>query len=262
MVRRTVLSFVSNRELMFEMAKRDLKGINAGAILGYLWIGIGPLIQIATYVVIVLYVFRTKLSESTSSMDYIVYVLSGMIPWQVITRSLQDAPSIIRDRIELVKQTIYPIETLPFTVLLVSSCGSGITFALLIVFGIINKSVSLALLLVPVPFILLITFIIGVSWILSVAGVILKDLREIISVLLNLMLFVSPVVLSEQIVGPRMWSLIMINPLAHIIVCFRDVFFATFHLTSWIVFAAMAAGAFVAGCWVIMKTKILVNQYI
>ena len=123
MVLKTIFSILENRELIWEMAFRDLKGTNKGAILGFLWVGISPLIQVAAYVIIVSFIFRVKLNSNAGPFDYALYVLSGMIPWQVMTRSISEAPMLIRSNTEIVKQVIYPIETLPLTNLLVGSFG-------------------------------------------------------------------------------------------------------------------------------------------
>ena len=91
---------------------------------------------------------------------------------------------------------------------------------------------------------------------------IVKDLREIVSLLLGLMVFVSPVIASESIVGPTVWQLIQWNPLTHVVVCFRDVFSASFHPLSWGIFVTMSALCFLFGSWVIRRTKVLINEYI
>lgn len=258
-----VLGFITtHREIVIEMAKRDLKEKNKGALLGHLWVVINPLIQVAVYVVVVSFIFKVRLNNSSGPLHYTLYVLSGMIPWQIITKSLQDAPSVIRDRMELVKQVVYPIETLPLTGLLVGSFGSFISFLLFLMLSAAIGALKWSIVLMPIPFVLLVLFVLGVSWAFSIIGIILKDLREIISVFLSLMVYVSPVILNESAVSPGIWKLIMINPLSHIIICFRDIFQATFHVWSWIIFVGVSLGFFILGGWIITKTKILINEYI
>jgi len=80
----TILTIVRNRELIWEVALRDLKGGSKGAILGVLWIIINPFIQVVAYVVIVSLVFKVKLNEPMGPFGYATYVLSGMIPWQIL----------------------------------------------------------------------------------------------------------------------------------------------------------------------------------
>jgi lipopolysaccharide transport system permease protein len=258
----SVYSMIKHRVLVWEMTKRDLKGINQGALLGISWIFLKPLIQTGAYIVVVSVVFKTRLGEGSGTLDYALYVLSGMIPWQIITTSMQDAPTVIRARIELVKQVIYPIETLPFSNLLVGSFSALVSFIIFVILGLFTGNLHWTIFFLPVPLLLLLLFVMGVSWVFSIIGIIIKDLREMVTVILSLMVYLSPVVVNKSITGAKMWKLIMLNPLAHIIVCFRDVFNATLHPTSWYVFIIMTTAAVLVGGWVINKTKIKINEYI
>ncbi len=262
MFNNSLAPFFSNRELIWEMAMRDLKMLNKGAFLGYIWLFVGPLIQTAAYVIIVSFVFSTRLGVDSGPLDYALYVLGGMVPWQIITKSLSEAPSQIRDRMELVKQVIYPIETLPLTSLIVSSFGAIMTMLIFLILNIVNGTIIWGFLLLPLPFLLLVIMVLGISWIFSVVGVFFKDLREIVVILVGLLVYLSPVVASPEMVGDTMWRFILFNPLSHIIICFRDIYYLQFHPWSWLIFTVMAFTFFFAGHWVINRTKILINQYI
>jgi lipopolysaccharide transport system permease protein len=257
-----LLSIVRNRELIVEMAARDMKGAGKGALLGHAWLVINPLLQTAAFVVIVSYVFRVRLPGSGDPLDYALYVLSGMVPWHIMTRSLQESTSLIRDRMELVKQVIYPIETLPLTSILVNSLASMVILGLFLALGAIAGTLQPTVLLLPLPLALLVLLLLGASWVLSIVGVLLRDLREIVSIVFALLVFVSPVVLHEAMVVERLWSVVMWNPLAHVVVCFRDVFQGELHPHSWAIFAALTALALAAGAWVMLRAKVLINEYI
>jgi lipopolysaccharide transport system permease protein len=262
MLGKTLYSIFENRELIWEMAIRELKESTKGAFLGLIWISLSPLIQVAVYVVVVSLVFKSRLGESSGHFDYAIYVLSGMVPWQLMNKSLTEAPSLIRSRMELVKQVIYPIETIPISTLIISSVGSMVAFCIFLVLSTISLNITWTFLLLPVPCFLLGLFLVGVGWIFSIAGILIKDLREIVSVVLGLMVYVSPVVVSEEMIGGTIWKIILCNPLAHVVICFRDIYNAGFHPFSWLVFVAMSIIAFVLGGLVITKTKILINEYI
>ena len=262
MLKKTLYSIFENFELIREMAFRELKEATKGAFLGLFWIIISPLIQVAVYVVVVSFVFRMRLGEGSGHFDYAIYVLSGMIPWQLMTKSLSEAPSLIRSRMALVKEVIYPIETLPVSSLVMSSVGPFIAFILFLVISAISGKLTWGFLILPVPFLLLGIFLIGIGWIFSIAGILIKDLREIVSVILALVVYISPVIASEAMVGEAIWKLILLNPLAHVVICFRDVYNLTFHGTSWFIFTGMSFSAFLLGIVIITKTKVLINEYI
>ncbi len=258
----TVFSFLANKELIWEMALRDLKGGSKGSILGILWVAINPLIQVTAYVIIVSLIFKAKLSSDSGPFEYVLYVLSGMIPWQIMTRSISEAPMIIRSNSELVKQVIYPIETLPLTNLLVGSFGGAVTFIVFLVLFAMAGKLEWTLVFLPLHLFFLLIFLLGVSWIFSIAGVIFKDLREIVSVMMMLLVYFSPVIISGSMVGGKMWSLILLNPLSHIIISFRDLLWGSFHPWSWLIFLIMSMGIFILGHILITKAKRMINEYI
>lgn len=256
-------SLYRNRELIWEMALRELKMKNKGSFLGYLWLLLGPLIQVVAYVLIVALIFKTTTGENPDSFSYVLYVLSGMIPWQIITRSLQDSPTLIIDRMDLVKQVIYPIETLPLTTFIITAIGASASLCVFLGLAAVTGNLSWGLLFLPIPLILLFMLVVGMSWIFSIVGIFVKDLREIVTVILGLLVYFSPVILTPQMVGERMYSYILIfNPFSHVIISFRDVFYWQFHLVSWVMFLVLAIGSFLVGGWIISRTKILINQYI
>ena len=244
------------------MGSRDLKASNKGAILGFLWVILSPLIQVVSYVVIVSFIFNVKFYEGAGVFDYALYILSGMIPWQILTRSIQEAPSLIRDNTELVKQVIYPIETMPLSRLIVTSFGALITFCVFMLLLLISENLSLSIIFLPIPTILLFMLILGVSWAFSVGGIILKDLREIVTVVLGLLVYASPVILHEDMVSQKIWTIVLSNPLSHVVICFRDVFFGQFHLISWLIFVTISIVSFGVGGYIITKAKTIINEYI
>jgi ABC-type polysaccharide/polyol phosphate export permease len=255
-------TFYQHRELIIEIAKRDLRSFHKGAVLGATWAVISPLFQTAAYVVIVTFIFRMRFEGEGKIFSYVIYILSGMIPWQIITKSLGEAPSLIRNNTEIIKQVIYPLETLPLTSLFFNSFGSIVSLAILLLLMTLNGSLKVSLLLLPIPFALLMTFVVGMGWMFSIAGVLIKDLREIITIVLGLMVYASPVILSKSMTGGTVWLVIMANPLSHIVIAFRDVFNNEFHPLSWSVFIGLSATTFLLGDLAITRAKTLINEYI
>jgi lipopolysaccharide transport system permease protein len=244
------------------MAAREMKGSTKGSVFGLGWIVIRPFIQVGVYVIIVTYVFGAKLSATAGPYDYSLFVLSGLFGWQILQRGLEDSTSLIRDRMEILKQVVYPIETLPVTSFLASAIGSVIVLVVYLLLAALGGKLSWTVVLLPIPLALLLLLILGLSWIFMVIGVILKDLREIVSLLLGLTIFLSPVLMSPAMVSPRMWDLILLNPMSHVIIAFRDVFDGTFHRVSWGIFALGAVAAAWIGSAVVTRARMTINEYI
>lgn len=255
-------SLVHNRRLAWQSARHEIKGRYKGTVLGLLWAGIRPLFQVAVYVVVITFVFNVRSSRYPGTFDYALYVLAGMVPWLVLSIVLQEAPTLIRNRMDLVKQVVFPIETLPLTNFLVHGATLVVGFALYVALGLIDLSVSWTVLLLPVPVFLLALMLIGVSWFLMIAGVVFKDLENIVAVIFSFLIFFSPVLLTVDMVGETIWGLMMFNPFSHVILSFRDVLAGTFHPWSWAIFASITVASLAIGGWVLGRTKLLINEYL
>src|SRR5262249_2551508 len=155
----------ANRVLAWEMAKRELLVFNKGTVLGFLWLVLRPLIQVSAYVVIVSVIFRVPFSKGGGSrFGFALYVLSGMVPWQLLTSVLQDAPSMIRSRIDLLRQVNYPLEIMPITTIIAASIGPLVSLAIYLVIGAATGDLHWSILLLPLPALLLVAFSIATAW--------------------------------------------------------------------------------------------------
>lgn len=259
-MKETLMALCRHRVLTFEMAKRDLVMLNKGSILGWAWIALMPLVQTLLYVGIVTYVFRAHPTEGGGVFGYTVYVLGGMVAWQLVSKCLMQAPMLLRDRMDMLKQVIYPIETIPVTALLVSSASAVVVLAVFLVLAAADGALRWSILLLPIPATLTLLMLVGWSWFLSVLGVVLKDLREMVSILLSILVFLTPVTLQESMVSPAIWEWMMWNPLTHVVLCFRDTYYAEFHPVSWIVLAAGALVSLLVGNAVIRRAKLAIVQ--
>lgn len=259
---RAFVAVWSHRILAWEMAKRELMLSNKGALLGVTWLIIRPFVQVAALVVVVAVVFRVHLGQNGGRFDYALYVLAGMVPWQILAKSLEEAPSLVRTRVEILKQVIYPLEILPITSLISALIGPTVALAVYLMLAGISGNLHWTVLLLPIPALLLFAFLLGCAWTLMIPGVLLKDLREVVGVFLGLLIYLSPVVLSEKIAGPRIWHALQFNPLFHVVECFRDVFDGKFHAVSWIVFVSMTFVALALGTFVLNRARAILNELI
>lgn len=250
-----------NRWLAWEMAKRELSATTKGTVLGLGWLVLRPAVQVAGYIVVVAFIFSVRLGPSASHFTYVLYVLCGMAPWQLSTQVLQDSPSLIRTRIELLKQVVYPLEILPITNIVIASVGPLILLAIYLVLGAASGELHWTLIFFPIPAAILAVMLLGSAWVLMVVGLVFVDLREIMAVIFGLIVYMSPVVLARPMVSPGIWRVIQLNPLSHVVICFRDVFEAQLHPMSWGIFAGMAAASVILGTIALTGAKGIFSEY-
>lgn len=258
---RLVRSLFRLRAFILSMAAKEMRGLHRGAIFGIGWFVLRPLIYVCAFVAILTQLFNVRTGDS-GNLAYAGYILSGLVIWTALQQQLSEAPSLMRDRNEFLKQIAYPIETLPCVSLLANAAAPIVGLFVYVVFAIFAGTFSWTLIFLPIPLLLISVMLIGVSWLMMMVGLVFRDLREIVGLLLSIMIYASPVLLSEKMVPPDIWNLLLLNPLAHPIICVRDVLVGELHISSWIVLTALALFCFVFGALVLDRLRLRINEYL
>ena len=103
-----------NHALIREMVLRDIKGGHVGHGLGSLWVYLQPIVIVFTFMMIFGVVIGSKMAvTATFPGDYTSYILVGLTPWLVMSNALGRATNAFSGNANLVKQGVFPIETLP-----------------------------------------------------------------------------------------------------------------------------------------------------
>jgi ABC-type polysaccharide/polyol phosphate export permease len=179
-----------------------------------------------------------------------------------MTKVIEESASVIRERQELLKQVIYAIESLPVTSMFVGGVSAAVSLMIFFALSIVTGAAKASWVLLPLPVALLGALLLGLAWLFSIVGVVVRDLRDVLSTLLGLSVYLSPVVLSRSIAGDDIWRLILYNPLSHVVICFRNIFYGQFDPFSWLLFGAMASGALLAGSIVMSRAKSMINEHL
>jgi ABC-type polysaccharide/polyol phosphate export permease len=151
----------------------------------------------------------------------------------------------------MLKTSTFPVLFLSLSAvgaLLVDLAIQSVLMAVLLVIAGQTPGPQLALL--PVAIILLISLALGASWLMSVAGYLMRELQEIVSVMFGALIYVTPAVYPPEVAPAILRTLIMLNPLSHYVIIFRDTLsqggFAP-HWSSWMVTGVFSAAVLAAG---------------
>ncbi len=208
------------RDLAQVLIARELKIRYRGAVLGFLWSFLNPVIFMSVYVLLFSVYMRAQIEK------YPAFLLTGLLPWLWFSGALSDATSSIISNAGLVKSVRLPSEIFPLI-----SVGAHlahfllslpILLLLLFAFGIV---VSWPVLLLPV--LLLIQFVLTLGLALVSAGVAtrFRDVLHILPNLLTLWLFLTPVLYPVDLVPEAFKFLLVVNPMSYLIVAYQDVLF-------------------------------------
>ncbi|NOU73893.1 ABC transporter permease [Paenibacillus sp. LMG 31458] len=211
-----------NRLLVWDLSKKDFQNKFTGSYLGIIWAFIQPIIMILIY----WFVFQVGFKSTTvSNVPFVLWLLSGMIPWIYFTDSVFNSTNSVVDSSYLVKKIVFNVRILPF-VKIVSAAFIHLFFiiVLLLMLFIYGFSFDLVYFQFFYYFIALLLLILGIGLISSSIIVFIKDVGQIINMLLQFGFWLTPIFWSIQQIPQKYHFYLKLNPMYYIIIGYRETF--------------------------------------
>ena len=179
-----------------------------------------PVIMLGVYTFVFSTIFRSRWvgMEETGSLGYSLNLFAGLIVFNLFADSIGPSPGLVVGNKNYVTKVIFPLEILAATTL-----GSAVFQALtstMILVGfevVLFQKIPITLLWLPIVWTPLLLLCLGLSWIASSLGVFLRDLEQLIPVLLSITMFLSAVFYPISSLPERIQPLMKLNPIALII---------------------------------------------
>jgi lipopolysaccharide transport system permease protein len=245
-----------HRHLLWQTVRNDLRARYAGSVLGLAWLVLYPLLFLGAYALVYLYVFKVRFALFDSA-EYVALMFCGLVPFLAFAEALGAGIPAVTSNAHLVKNTLFPIDLIPVKAVLNGVLGqlSGIGL-LLAALGLLGRLTPFALLL-PAVILAQLAFTIGVVWVLSAMNVYLRDLQHIVALLTLLLMLLTPIAYTAEMAPDRLRSLLTLNPLYYIVVCYQEVLM----MGRWPVghmlerLALLGGSAFIVGYWFFARLK-------
>jgi lipopolysaccharide transport system permease protein len=213
-------SLIRNRQLIFQMIKREVIGRYRGSVIGLAWSFFNPIFMLSVYTVVFSVIFKARwgLADEENKLQFALILFAGMIILNLFIEVINRSPMLILSNANYVKKVIFPLETLPIVSIFTALFHTFISFFILIItFVAFNGYLNLTTLFIPViifPFLIL---LLGLSFILASFGVFLRDVGQTVSLITTLMTFLSPVFYPINAVPEKFQIYLMANPMTFII---------------------------------------------
>jgi lipopolysaccharide transport system permease protein len=218
-------SFWNHRQLIWQMAQREIIGRYRGSVMGLLWSFFNPILMLAVYTFVFSVVFKARWGEgNTSKTEFAVVLFAGLIVYSLFSECLNRAPSLILNNVNFVKKVVFPLEILPWIAMGSTLFHMAINImVLLIFFAVINFYLNWTVIFLPLVLLPLVVLTMGLSWFLASMGVFLRDVGQTIGIITTAMMFLSPIFYPVSALPEDLRPLLQLNPLTFIIEQARDV---------------------------------------
>ena len=252
-------SLYRNRGLLKSLIVREISGRYRGSVMGLMWSFFNPVLMLTVYTFVFSVVFKARwVGGSDSKTEFALVLFAGLIFFNLFAECINRAPSLILNNVNYVKKVVFPLELLPVVIL-----GSAIFHFLisalvwLIFFCIFFGIPPITILLLPLVLIPFALITLGFSWLLASLGVFIRDITQMISVLITILMFLSPIFYPISALPPQYQVIMKINPITLVVEQARDVmiFARPFDVTSWLIQLLLACGIAWLGLAWFQKTR-------
>lgn len=230
MIRETIKSFYrfskdifKSKDLLFTLAKNDFKEQFLGSYLGIFWAILRP----ALFMLIVWFIFSIgfKGSITNSEIPFVLYLMCGYIPWFFFSDAVSGGMNSIVSNKFLVKKVNFRVSILPiikiFSAFFLHLIFIGI---LIVVFLLHGYKPTIYWIQIPFYTTMMFLLVLGISWLLSALRVFMKDVAQIVGVILQLGFWVTPIFWSIDKIPEKYTYILKLNPMVYIVEGYRNCF--------------------------------------
>jgi lipopolysaccharide transport system permease protein len=219
------LQMIYNKEIVLAVLRRELRARFTGSAGGWLWAVAAPLFAITVYT----YAFTTNLqmafveSASSKKVAYALFIFSGLIVFNFFSEMAYRSPMLLHEYAHFIKQTIFPSDMLAVISTLRAAAYTGIgAIVMLICIAAVNGGLPWTVIFMPLLFLPLAAFLMGLSWFLCAIGAFTRDAGYLMINIVPLFMFMTPVFFTHTSRPPPWDTLLYLNALTAYVEVMRD----------------------------------------
>jgi lipopolysaccharide transport system permease protein len=250
-----------HRQLFLKLLKRDFSERYQGSYLGLLWSFLLPLLSLLVFTFFFGIIFKMRWEgqpQGGSLGELALILFIGMALYNFLAECLSRAPGLVLSHSGYVKNVVFPLEMLP-VVMVASACLTlMVTFlAVLLLQFLIGHVLFWTTILLPIVFLPLLFFVLGLSGFLCSLGVYIRDIQQLITPLVQLLMFLSPVFYPINALPEFIRPWLQLNPLALVIEQARGIvlFGQLPALMPYLISLFIGILVMLAGTWWFVRTR-------
>jgi ABC-2 type transport system permease protein len=246
-------------DLTWELVQRELRVRYRRSVIGFTWTMLQPLLMMGVMHIAFSTIFRFNVD------NYPVYVLAGLLFWNFFSQSIVTSMNSLRANGGLIQKLPVPKSVFPLSVVI--SGVINLCTALLPLLGLLiatGHPLRPAMLFLPVSIAIAALFTLGAGLLLAPLAVFFHDVVELIGVILQIVLFLTPIMYPMAIVPERWHWIIRFNPVRSILEVFRDpIYYGKIPPASHLTVAVLLALAlFAIGAFAFSRTSRRITLYL
>ena len=210
-----------SRHLIWKLAKNDFKKRYAGSYLGAIWAMIQPVVTVAMYYVVFDLIMDG--ASRTEEAPFVLFLTAGLVPWFFFSEALNAGTNALREYDYLVKKVVFKISILPI-IKIIAATFIHVFFILvmLVIAALYGYYPTIYLIQIFYYSACLFLLVLAVCYTTCSIVVFFKDLSQIISIMLQIGMWATPILWDINMIPEKWQKLIKINPLVYVVNGYRS----------------------------------------
>lgn len=215
-------NLIERRTLIGQLVRRDFQQRYVGSAAGWVWGAIHPMVLLASYYFVFQVCLGAKLPAGEVTTNYLMYMFCGFLPWLLFQDTVVRSAGSLIEHSNLITKTVFPAEVVPVSIFLSSLIHHLIALALVIACAeIFLKAITLKILLLPIYMFFIGLLAVGVGWFVSSLHVYLRDTAQVLTVVMTLWFWVTPIMITERQIPGHFHTLVELNPMSWVVRGYR-----------------------------------------
>lgn len=208
---------LNSRNVLSQLVSQQLILRYRRTVLGYLWTLINPLLMMSVMAFVFATLFKADLKTFT------VFLFAGMIPWNYFSSVVTQSGSSFINNEGLIKKIYLPKLIFPLSIAIALLIDSVLSFlALFVIIFAIGGSLTWEVMFIPIAYLFLFFFALGIGLIMSVATVFFRDLQHVILIIMQGLFFLTPILYKNESLTGKIGWIVGLNPVIPFIELFRS----------------------------------------
>lgn len=248
----------AHRNLISNLARRDLKAKYKRSVLGWLWSLINPAATLGVYTLVfgVILGGNAPLAGNGELRNFALFLFSGLVIWNLFANTLNSAMQSFEGSSPLLTKIYFPPECPAVAGVAGVVMQSVLELVVLMTIMAVLGNVSWTIVLFPVIFLIVALFAGGLGMVLSLMNIRYRDVSYLVGILLQVLFYCTPIVydvtrVPKRVAGLPARQLFELSPTTQFVICFRDIvyFLRMPPLSSLLYLVAVTAVVFTGAWW-------------
>lgn len=250
------LSPIRHFRLFHQFVRQEFSGQFAGSLGGFLWLFVTPIVNIIIYSFVFSVVFRAPMPENFGDVPFVIFLMIGYLPWFAFADAMGRASGLLIEKAPLITKVMFPVQLIPMVGTMVPYMVHGIAFFVFLVYLSTQGYLQLTWLWLPVALGLQFMFTIGLVAILSAFCVFLRDIQQMVTLMLTAWFFLTPIIYPLSLLPEHLQPLMILNPMHSFVQFYREVILlGEFPVQHFQIMVIAALVSYLLGGWLFMRIK-------